>query len=200
MIFKTVEQLILASASPRRHAMLSTLGLVFDSIPAQVSEDQHQTELPSQYVQRIAEVKARAVSDQYPSAWVLGADTVVVVDDAVLGKPMNAKHAASMLRRLSGSWHKVWTGYCLTCYEKSMCMKNVAKTDVRFVAMSDAVIDAYVATGEFRDKAGGYGIQGQGGCLIEAINGSYTNVVGLPLAQIVTALLQAGVIVPAADC
>jgi len=138
-----------------------------------------------------AEGKARDVAAKYPGQWVLGADTVVAVEDVILGKPHSKEEAAQMLRKLSGRRHSVYTGIALVRNKKAMI--DFVETKVWFRHLSDAEIDQYIATGEPMDKAGAYGIQGKAASFVEKINGSYTNVVGLPLAQVYKMLRKAKV-------
>jgi septum formation protein len=175
--------LILASASPRRAALLTQLGVSFTPEPADIDESQYPQESPRQYVQRIAASKAQAVATRFPAPdyAVLSADTTVVIDGSVLGKPQDEAQAMATLSCLSGRWHSVMTAICLSTEQGLHC--EVVVTEVEFVALSEAVCRAYLAAGESWDKAGAYGIQGLGGALVRSIRGSYTNVVGLPLSQ-----------------
>jgi nucleoside triphosphate pyrophosphatase len=176
-------RLILASASPRRAALLDQLGVSYSIEPAHVDESHQVGETPKAYVQRIAQNKARAVAKHFPppAYVVLTADTTVVVDGTVLGKPQDEAQALATLSRLSGRWHTVLTAVCLSGARGLDC--EVVETEVEFVALSEAVCSAYLATAEPWDKAGAYGIQGLGGAFVRSIRGSYTNVVGLPLSQ-----------------
>lgn len=179
-------RLVLASASPRRKELLGHLGVPFDIAAADVDESVHAGEGARAYVARLAVAKAALSS---PGAVVVAADTSVVVDDHILGKPGDdAVLGARMLRSLSGRTHQVMTGVAVTFGERrEQC---VVLTDVAFRALTDAEIAWYVATGEGRDKAGGYALQGRAGLFIERVVGSSTNVIGLPLTETV-ALLQA---------
>ena len=191
--------LVLASASPRRRELLAQAGYTFEVRPAHVPEDPRTGEEPVAYVVRLAREKAeavyRALAGQESGAElidrrelaVLGADTTVVVDGEILGKPQNAADAARMLRMLSGRTHRVITGVALATAEGTEVAAEV--TAVRFVALADEEIAAYVATGEPMDKAGAYAIQGRAARWIPRIEGCYFNVVGLPLA-LVTAMLE----------
>ena len=176
-------RLILASASPRRAALLDQLGATYTIEPAHVDESQVTGESPQAYVQRIAQEKARTVAARFPppSHVVLAADTSVVVDNSILGKPQDVDEAMAMLSRLSGRWHTVLTAVCLSSAHGTHC--EVVATEVEFIALADAVCSAYLATTEPWDKAGAYGIQGLGGAFVRSIRGSYTNVVGLPLCE-----------------
>lgn len=176
-------RLILASASPRRAALLDQLGTSYTCEPAHIDESQRAGESPPDYVRRIAQDKARTVAARFPVPphVVLAADTTVVVDDALLGKPQDRAQAMAMLACLSGRRHTVMTAVCLLGAKGMDC--EVVVTEVEFVDLSEAICAAYVATGEPWDKAGAYGIQGLGGAFVRAISGSYTNVVGLPLCE-----------------
>lgn len=173
--------LILASASPRRAELLRAAGFDFTIRSADVDESVHVGELPRDYVIRLAIDKARAVARE-PGEVVLGADTTVVVDDDILGKPVDDTDATRMLRRLAGRSHQVLTGVCVLFGDGVDA--RVATTDVEFLKMDEEEIAWYVATGEPMDKAGGYAIQGRCSRFISRVNGSYTNVVGLPLAVV----------------
>ena len=184
--------LILASASPRRRELLATLDLPFSVMPAHVDERRHAAEPPASYVARLAREKAGQLAEQYPSAWVLGADTVVVLDPCILGKPADAAEARAMLRRLSGRQHTVMTGVAVVHRGRGMTQCDVVSTRVRFHTLQDADIEAYIATGEPFDKAGAYAVQGIGGQFVAALEGCYNNVVGLPLQRTMALLQSAG--------
>lgn len=173
--------LILASQSPRRSELLKTAGIPFQISPANVDETPTQGEQPENYVKRIAEMKAIAAPTSGDDI-ALGADTTVIIDDAMLGKPKDAADAARMLGLLSGRRHEVVTGICLKGSGK--LVGDWALTRVWFAPLSDAEIAEYVATGEPMDKAGAYAIQGLGSKFVERIDGSYDNVVGLPVALV----------------
>lgn len=189
-ILVTKKPFILASASPRRRKFLEELGIDFTIQVADVNETPGRSESPEDFVRRLAFEKADAVSKHYHASWVFGADTVVVLDGKILGKPQDEAAARSMLQNLSGRCHEVWTGFCLSSVENAVVMQQAVKTDVWFATLSDAVINAYISTGEPLDKAGSYGIQGKGGFFVEQIHGSYSNVVGLPLSEVVTLLMK----------
>lgn len=182
--------IILASASPRRAVLLEQIGLAFSVQPADVDETPKNGEPPEQYVQRLARDKALAVSASAPDCLVLGADTTVVLDGRILGKPADANDARAMLGRLSGATHQVMTAVALAQNGRSQC--RLVITEVCFRELSAAEIDAYIATGEPMDKAGGYGIQGLGGIFINELRGSYSSVVGLPLQETAALLEDAG--------
>lgn len=194
--FRTVGELVLASASPRRRRFLQELGLEFTIAPAEIDETPRVDEKPENYVLRLSREKACAVSRYYPEACVLAADTIVVLDDEILGKPVDCRDAVCMLGRLSGRWHEVLTGFCLFRHDAGLLANEAAKTRVLFRALPEKLRLAYALTGEPLDKAGGYGLQGRGGFLVECIEGSYSNVIGLPVAEIVDKLLLSGVIAP----
>jgi septum formation protein len=187
--------LILASASPRRRELLAAAGVAFTVAHADLDESVQPGESPDAYVQRLAEAKARAVLDRHPGAWVLGADTTVVVDGDILAKPEHAGDATRMLERLQGRAHDVLTGVALV--GASTVDVEVDITRVWFAAMSPGEIAAYVASGEPMDKAGGYGIQGLASRWITRIEGSYPNVVGLPVALVYALLARRGVVAAA---
>ncbi len=190
--FRIQERLILASGSPRRRDFLAVLGLAFEVRVTDIDETPLSGEQPADCVARLARKKAQAV-DQ-PSAWVLAADTVVALDGEILGKPGDEEDACAMLMRLSGRWHEVWTGFSLFRQATGeLCTKTVC-TRVRFLELTPELCRAYVRTGEPLDKAGAYGIQGKGCFLVPEISGSYTNVVGLPMAEVLEALLHHKVI------
>jgi septum formation protein len=177
--------LILASASPRRADLLRAAGIEFTVRVADIDETQLPNEAPHAYVARLARQKAQAVAR--PDETVLGADTTVVIGDEIAGKPVDAEDARRMLRLLSGQWHEVLTAVALV--HNQTVSSEVAVTRVKFAAMTEAEIDWYVATGEPFDKAGAYGIQGLASRFVEAIEGNYANVVGLPV-QVVYGLLR----------
>ena len=173
-------QFILASASPRRAELLAAAGFTFTVAHADIDETPLAAEPADLYVRRLAEAKARAVADRYPGCVVLGADTTVVVDGDILGKPVDAADAVAMLRRLQGRAHEVLTGVALVAGDHVRV--ELATTRVWFALMTDHEIAAYVGSGEPMDKAGAYGIQGRAACYVTRIDGSYSNVVGLPVA------------------
>jgi septum formation protein len=175
--------LVLASASPRRAELLRTAGIRFEVVAADVDERQHDGEDAEAYVRRLATAKATHVAAAHRGRPVLGADTTVVVDGEVLGKPRDAAEAASMLRRLSGRSHNVLTGVCLIGAD-GRTEAAVASTTVEFRPLTAAEIATYVASGEPMDKAGAYAIQGGAGPFVTRIDGDYDNVVGLPVALI----------------
>lgn len=173
--------LILASGSPRRKEILDLMGLDY-TVDAS-DADETFTGRPTEMVLELSYRKAMAVAPRHPNALVLAADTLVF-SDTVLGKPHTPECAREMLGRLSGNWHNVYTGLTLINTRTNRVIRNVDRTRVHFVTMTQEEIDAYVATGEPLDKAGAYGIQGRGGMFIDRIEGSYSNVVGLPMAML----------------
>lgn len=189
--------LVLASASPRRREILSTLGVAFTVCPSAADEDPRPGEAPQALARRLAEDKAAEVAargETEIAAFVLGADTVVIVDGDVLAKPLDDDDARRMLGRLSGRWHEVSTGVALARAGEGPIEALVVTTRVHFSAMDAARIDRYVATGEGRDKAGSYAVQGIGAGLVDRIEGSYSNVVGLPAAETIALLERHGVL------
>jgi septum formation protein len=176
-------RLILASASPRRKELLEQLGVSYTCDPADIDESHRVGEQPADYVQRMAQEKTQAVAARYPASGfaVLAADTTVVIDDTVLGKPRDRVDALGILARLSGRKHSVLTAVCLWGAAGMNC--ELVETEVEFVSLSRSVCESYLATGEPWDKAGAYGIQGVGGAFVRSIRGSYSNVVGLPLCE-----------------
>ena len=178
--------LILASASPRRRALLEGAGVSFVVRPADLDEAVLPGEEPRAYARRVARDKALAVEGER----VLAADTVVALDGRVLGKPADAEEARRILGELSGRTHTVYTAVALRVGSK--VHERVCATQVRFRTLSGRDIDGYVATGEPFDKAGGYGIQGHGGALVDRLRGSYTNVIGLPLRETLALLEKYG--------
>jgi septum formation protein len=181
--------LILASRSPRRSELLSAAGIEFDALAADIDETPRDNEAPAAYVERLAIEKARAVFAMRPGARVLGADTTVTIDGEILGKPLDEADARRMLRLLSGRVHDVHTGVALVSAagERS----SVDTTRVWFDVMTEEDISWYVATGEPFDRAGAYAIQGVASRFIPRIEGSYSNVVGLPVA-LVSSILSEG--------
>lgn len=194
--FHTTCPLILASASPRRQRFLRELGLAFVIQPAAVDEQSRPGEKPDEFVLRLAEEKALAVAAGNPRACILAADTIVVLAGEILGKPVDAAHAEAMLARMGGRWHEVWTAYCLCRQSDALLVKQAVCTRVLFRPLTADLCRAYVRTGEPLDKAGSYGLQGRGGFLVERIDGSYSNVIGLPVAEVITDMLRLGIIAP----
>lgn len=191
-------KLVLASASPRRLTLLAQVGIEPDALrPASIEEKARSGEMPRGLVTRLARAKAETARDQIANdrdiadAFVLAADTIVAVGQRILMKPDDMEHAAATLKRLSGRKHRVLTAICLITPDDKVRLK-VIETKVHFKHLSRQEIEAYIASREWRDKAGGYGIQGLAGCFIKKISGSYTNVVGLPLTEVVALLTGEG--------
>lgn len=174
-------RIILASASPRRADMLEVLGVSFEAAPGNVNERPHSDEAPADYIIRLARAKVIDVARKRDTGLVIGADTIVVVDGKLLGKPEDRDDAERMLRQLSGRWHAVMTGVALYDAGTKREVVDYDKTLVRFAQLSEKEIDWYVSSGEPMDKAGGYAIQGKGSIFVEEIAGNYHNVVGLPI-------------------
>jgi septum formation protein len=177
-------KIILASASPRRAELLRALGVDFELAPSQVQERPHPDEAPPDYIIRIARAKVIAVARKLESGLVIGADTIVVLDGQLLGKPEDEEDAKRMLRSLSGRWHAVMTGVALYDASSRREVADYEKTLVRFAQLTEKEIEWYVRSQEPMDKAGAYGIQALGGLFVEEIAGNYYNVVGLPLPLI----------------
>ncbi|MCA1816828.1 MAG: Maf family protein [Acidobacteria bacterium] len=174
-------RLVLASSSPRRAEILRAVGWEFEAVAADVDESPGEGESAREYVERLAREKAEAVAGARLFGLVLGADTTVVADGGILAKPEDDEDARRMLRALRGRWHEVLTGVALVRAEESRVVVAHERTRVKFAEMSDAEVDWYVATGEPRDKAGAYAVQGRAALFIEAVEGDYWNVVGLPV-------------------
>jgi len=187
-------QLILASTSPRRRYLLKQAGLSFTVIPADFDESSLPPTEPADYVRKLAEAKARNVAVRYPQSWVIGADTIVLIGNTILGKPASKDEARTMLKRLSGATHRVLTGYAVCCTAKDRCFSETVQTDVTFKELTDKEIEWYIHTEEPFDKAGAYAIQGLGTFIVKSISGSYTNVVGLPVCEVISVLIQEGVL------
>lgn len=190
-----MQPIILASQSPRRRELLSLYGLPFTVDPSLADED-GVTGTGEERVQALARLKCQEVAQRHAGCYVLAADTLVCVDDAVLGKPKDTADARRMLRLLSGRTHEVHTGVCL-CLPDGRLLSGVDTTRVTFLPMEDSAIERYIATGEPFDKAGAYAIQGVAGIFIRSIEGSFSNVIGLPLALVTRFFSQAGLRVPA---
>lgn len=194
-MFVTKAPLILASTSPRRKEFFEQAGLEFTVCSADIDETVTAGETPHQYVCRLAVEKAKAVGMKNQASWVVGADTVVVCDNIILGKPENEKHAEEMLLMLSDRGHQVLTSFCVVKMAGDIVVSRLVATDVFFDTISLETAKRYVATKEPLDKAGSYGIQGIGGLLVRRINGSYSNVVGLPMAELLGLLRELDIII-----
>ena len=184
-------RLILASKSPRRYELLKQIGLHFEVVHGSIEEENFvRGESPREHVIRLSEEKARDVGQKYPNAWVLGADTIVYTDGIILGKPKTREEALDMLRRLSGQEHSVLTGFSVLNISKGKGERGAVETAVKVKSLSPVEMEWYVQTGEPFDKAGAYAIQGIGSFMIESIRGSYTNVVGLPVCEVIEMLVR----------
>jgi len=191
-VYHWMMRLILASQSPRRAELLTAAGIAFDVMPVEIDERPQPAELPADYVVRLALAKAREIARRNPGRAVLGADTVVVVDGRILGKPVDNDDAGSMLNTLSGRTHDVLTGVALCLDGREAC--EAVSTRVRFLQLSPSEIEWYVASGEPRDKAGGYAIQGLASRFVDRVEGSYSNVVGLPVTTVCRMLGEFGLL------
>ena len=186
--------LFLASTSPRRRELLAQAGIEFTVLNVAIDESQRPNELPTAYVERLAKEKAETgflTVEHDENAVVLAADTIVVLEDAILGKPQNKAQAHEMLRSLSGRSHVVMTAFAIKTHKQVRVQR--VNTTVFFRPLTSKEIEWYWQTGEQLDKAGGYGIQGKGGIFVSSISGSYSTVVGLPLAEVVVALRGLGI-------
>lgn len=187
--------IVLASASPRRSELLSQVGIEYEVIPSNIPEELLDGETPSEHVIRLAFQKASEVAGKVGGGkWVIGSDTVVIINDEILGKPEDRADAISMLKKLSGREHKVITGYSIINSSSAAEIKKAVETIVKFKRLTDDEIKGYVDSGEPMDKAGAYAIQGLGSFMVEGIVGSYSNVVGLPVCQIVNDLEALGAV------
>ena len=186
---QSVLPLILASGSPRRRELLDLMGLAYTVETPDV--DESFSGKPAETVMEISRRKAVAVAGRHDEAIIIAADTLVFADGP-LGKPHIPERAKEMLQSLAGNWHHVYTGVTVINARSGRILRNVEKTRVHIVPMTEEEIDAYVATGEPLDKAGAYAIQGMGGMFVDRIDGSYSNVVGLPMAMLRTMLVQIG--------
>jgi septum formation protein len=187
-------KIILASQSPRRRYLLARAGVKFSVIPSEFDETSIPAGDPVDYVRTLAESKARDIGRRHPESWVIAADTIVVVAGRVLGKPQSENEAREMLQRLSGRRHQVLTGWCICRLAGDTFFSDTVCTEVLFKSLAEREIEWYIRTGEPFDKAGAYAIQGIGTFLVKSINGSYTNVVGLPVCEVVEFLIRAQVI------
>lgn len=194
--FVTLKDIVLASGSPRRKQFLSEMGIVFRVVPSLALEPVPVPgEKPEEYVLRAARAKVMDVAAHETGAVVIGADTIVVLDGEILGKPASPDHSLSMLRRLSGALHTVFTA-CVVFFPDA-CEESEVKTSlVTMAKYDDDILKAYIRTGEPADKAGSYAVQGLGAFLVKEIEGSWTSVVGLPVAELVCILLKHGCIKP----
>jgi len=181
-------KLILASGSPRRSEILNSVGWNFTKHSADIDESELEGESPENYVVRLAREKAEAVAGHYPDDIVLGADTTVVIDHQIIGKPLDLDDARRMLKMLSGKWHEVLTGVAIA--KKGETQSAMERTRVKFAAMNDAEIEFLTLNGNPLDKAGAYAVQAQAALFIEGIEGDYWNVVGLPIKLVYDLILS----------
>lgn len=186
-------RIVLASGSPRRQELLRQIGLTFETVPSGVTEASIPGEVPAEMACRLALAKAADIAGRHPDALVIGADTIVVLDGRVLGKPKGNGQACDMLASLAGRRHLVITGVALVQRNAGLTASGFEETSVWFQPLTDQQIARYVATGEPMDKAGAYGVQGRAAAFVERLEGDYFNVVGLPLNRLVRMLAECGV-------
>ncbi len=186
-----MRQVVLASSSPRRRQLLTLVGIGHTVIPADIDELPLPGELPDGHAERLAREKAQTVAEAFPNELVIAADTIVVLDDRILGKPRDENHAREMLAELSGRTHTVVTA--MACALNGEIVSGVERVEVTFRYLTSNEIDAYVATGEPMDKAGSYGIQGFGATIVKRIDGDYFAVMGLSLVRLVSLMRDLGV-------
>ncbi len=184
--------LVLASVSPRRKAILQQIGIPFETAGSMIEETFYKEALPADSACSIAIKKVESIKHDYNNRWILGADTIVVINKNIFGKPKNPEECKGMLLSLKGKTHEVITGFCIHDPGKQLVHHEAVMTEVKIKELSNTEIEAYIKSGEPFGKAGAYAIQGIGSFMIEKINGSYTNVVGLPVFEVVNALLRCG--------
>lgn len=189
-----IEKIILASKSPRRKELLEKIGINIQILPSNIDEDLISIKSPEDYVKELAFLKAESIALIHPDTWIIGADTIVVEQDQIFGKPKSKSQAFEMLNKLNNCEHSVYTGFCVMNNKKKVILKNVVETKVYFKNLSHEEINFYINTDEPFDKAGGYGIQGIGSFMVKRIAGSYTNVVGLPVCELVETLKELNII------
>jgi septum formation protein len=187
-------KLVLASRSPRRKQLLEQMGFDLEIVPPVVDETTEPGQSPLGFVKALSEKKTVHIMERRKNAWVIGADTIVVTDDRVLGKPENRHQAIHMLGCLSGRTHSVFTGYTVGHFTCGQMVTCAVETQVVFKALTKHEILWYTGTSEPYDKAGGYGVQGSGAFMVKEIHGSYPNVVGLPVCEVIQTLASLGVI------
>jgi septum formation protein len=190
----SAQRWILASASPRRSEILHRLGMQFCVDPSRIEEPaRKRLETPVDYAVRVARLKAEEVAKRHESGLVLSADTIVVLGNSILGKPESLAGARSMLKRLSGRWHDVVSGVCLLDCAKHRIHSSFSRSRVHFRRLSPVEIEWYLKTGEYRDKAGAYGVQGRASFFVDRIEGCYFNIVGFPVAAFRKLCRKAGI-------
>ncbi|RII28067.1 MAG: septum formation inhibitor Maf [Geobacter sp.] len=177
-------EIVLASASPRRTELMALAGIEFTVVPADIPEDALPGELPVEHVMRLSREKAQAVAAKSSGRFFIGADTVVVLNGEIMGKPIDEAEAYTMLSKLSGCTHDVITGFTVFDQESGVCLSRSVQTEVIFRTLGEQEIRSYIASGCPMDKAGAYAIQGGAAHFVRSICGSYTNVIGLPLAEL----------------
>ena len=193
--FRALLPLVLASASPRRQALLAGQGLGFEVVPSTLKEPAPEPgEAPAEYAARMARIKGQDIAARHPDKVIVSADTIVVQDSSILGKPKDAEDALDMLTALAGRWHEVMTGFCVLRHGDGVSLCRTVTTRVHMADNSREMLQAYIGTGEPMDKAGAYAVQGTGACLVAEVHGSWTGVVGLPLSEVVGVLVRRGVI------
>ena len=188
------QKIILASKSPRRRDLLEQLGLNIKIVPSNIDETLVSIQNPEKYVKKLSLLKANNTALFYPDQWVIGADTIVVVKGQILGKPVSKTDAIAMLNKLNNCEHNVFTGFSIVNLKKKIIITQSTETKVFFKSLSPEEIKWYVSTGEPFDKAGSYAIQGIGAFLVKRISGSYSNVVGLPVCEVIEILMNLNVI------
>lgn len=186
---------VLASSSPRRKELLAQLGLKFEVVAANIDEESFSFNSPAETVCGLAKLKGEAVAAQYPDYYVIAADTIVVLDGEILGKPRDRSHAVEMISKLRSRTHQVWGGAGITCLSQGVSEFWSSVTEVTFGEVSDELVHAYTSTEEPYDKAGGYGAQGRAQAFVECVKGSYSNVVGLDMALLMKKMISQKMIV-----
>ena len=188
------KKIVLASKSPRRKELLEQIGLDITICPSNIDEKKVSIQDPEKYVKKLACLKALDVSQLYPDSWIIGADTIVVIQDQIIGKPHSKAEAVKILNQLNNCEHFVYSAFCICNQNKALQTIKSVKTKVYFKNLTANEINWYTNTQEPYDKAGGYGIQGIGSFIVKKISGSYTNVVGLPVCEIVEVLIKLNLI------
>jgi len=188
------QKLILASKSPRRKELLEQIGIDIRICPSNMDEDTVNVKNPEEYVKELSFLKAENTAPFHPDSWILGADTIVVVQGQILGKPQSKEDAVKMLNQLNHCEHSVYTAFCVINQKKKSKIIQLVETIVQFKHLTDQEIRWYVNTGEPFDKAGAYAIQGIGAFLVKGISGSYSNVVGSPVCEVVDILTKLNII------
>ena len=193
-MYIAAQKIILASTSPRRRGYLRQFGIDFEVVKAEIDETPLAEEAPLDYVERMAERKNEVVRSTHLDRCILSADTIVFLGNIILGKPISQAEAVKTLMLLSGKIHNVATAFCVTWAEQKIAHLQTVVSRVEFADIAESTARAYVETGEPMDKAGAYGIQGRGGALVKRLDGSFSNVVGLPLHEMLAALTKYGIV------